>query len=113
MLKSVKTLAITTVFCAAFVSQIAFSADDASMDEAAPAPAAEASEATEAPAAPMSAAAEEFGKLDANKDGMIDDKEAKSNKKLAKSFKKLAKTGKMDEATFTKWFDKKTAKPKG
>lgn len=107
MLKSVQKLALASLVCSSFVvSPLAFSADEV-MDE----PASEA-------AAPMvtskleSAATKEFAKLDTNKDGSIDKKEAKKNKKLARSFKKLAKKGKVDQAAFTKWYEKKSAKPK-
>lgn len=114
MLKSVQKLALASLICSSFVvSPIAFSADE-TMDEpateaAAPAAPAAMPEPESAPApAEMSAAAKEFAKLDSNKDGSIDKKEAKKNKKLSKSYKKLAKNGKLDEPTFTKWFEKKT-----
>jgi len=107
MLKSVQKLAMASLVCSSFVvSPMVFSADEV-MDE-------QASEAV-APAAtaePESAAAKEFVKLDTNKDGAIDKKEAKKNKKLSKSFKKLAKKGKIDQAGFTKWFEKKSVKAK-
>lgn len=114
MLKSVQKLALALSICSAVaISPLAFSADEA-MDEQAPAAAAPvAMSEGEAAPAELSAAAKAFQKLDTNKDGAIDKKEAKKNKKLARSFKKLAKAGKVNEEAFTKWFEKKSHKPKG
>ncbi len=61
-----------------------------------------------------SAMAEEgFSKLDANKDGVIDRKEAKADKNLSKAFKKIAKKGKLDQEGYDKWAKAQAAKTKG
>lgn len=114
MLKSAQTLAFALLIGSfVFLSTPAFSADEAMDDQASGAPASSAMSEEEPAPAKMSAAAKEFMKLDINKDGSIDRKEAKKNKKLSRSFKKLAKAGKVNEAAFTKWYEKKSHKPKG
>ncbi len=53
----------------------------------------------------------QFMRLDANRDGAIDDKEAKADKSLAKAFGKISKNGKLDEQQYQKWAESR--KPKG
>jgi len=76
--------------------------------------------ATEAPAMDSTPAAgtedmtaknsDKFKLLDTNNDGIIDKKEAKSDKALAKAFKKIAKKGKLDRAGYEKWAAKHSGK---
>jgi len=51
-----------------------------------------------------------FKKLDVNNDGMIDKKEAKTDKDLAKDFKKIAKKGKLDKDGYQQWEQARIAK---
>lgn len=51
-----------------------------------------------------------FKKLDVNNDGMIDKKEAKTDKELAKDFKKIAKKGKLDKDGYQQWQQARIAK---
>jgi Ca2+-binding EF-hand superfamily protein len=55
----------------------------------------------------------QFQQLDANSDGMIDEKEAAIDMNLSKSFKSIAKDGKLDEQGYSAWVAKNPSKPKG
>ena len=55
----------------------------------------------------------QFKEIDANNDGMIDEKEAAVDMNLSKSFKSIAKDGKLDEKDYSAWAEKNSGKPKG
>jgi methionyl-tRNA synthetase len=97
MFKPVQKLLVTSLlFSAALVAQ-----------------AAEESAATTPATGNEGAYHEQFMKLDTNKDGFIDAKEAKADKKLTHSFKKIAKNGKLDEPGYESWETQSKKNPKG
>lgn len=97
MFKSVQKLLVTSLlFSTALIAQ-----------------AAEESAATTPASGSESAIHEQFMKLDTNKDGIIDTKEAKADKKLSHDFKKVAKNGKLDEPGYESWENQSKKQPKG
>jgi len=88
-------------------------ADEESTGEDSPSETSLSTQESTSPAQPVSdenPIAAMFKKLDANNDGIIDKKEAKTDKDLAKDFKKIAKKGKLDLDAYQKWEQARAAK---
>ncbi|MGA7802067.1 MAG: EF-hand domain-containing protein [Gammaproteobacteria bacterium] len=94
---------------------VAFAAEEGTPQQTAPAaseqtaPEAGQAPAAAAPAIPANIRAR-FEKLDRNKDGYIDAKEARHMRTLHREFKHVAKSGKMNEADFAAWEEHRTQK---
>ena len=96
MVKSVQKLALISVVCLSFGTQAALAADELEpkLDKS------------------NDMITAQFIKLDANKDGSIDEKEAKADANISKSFKKIAKSGKLGQAEYGKWVEQNPVTPK-